>query len=134
MKVWLDDMLDSRDSSDRHTPLGWIGVKTALQACRLIKTGKVEAISLDHDLGVNSSGTEMCSGYVVAKYIEKMAFLNKIPRIESCEVHSANPVGKTKMVSALANASKFWDSNEYLASDTIIQEMNKMIIAAKRSK
>jgi hypothetical protein len=44
MKVYLDD--------ERPVPDGWIGCKTPSEAIELLKTGQVETISLDHDLGL----------------------------------------------------------------------------------
>lgn len=51
MKLWLDDQINDPDCPARKPPAEFIGVCTALQACRLIKKGKVEYISFDHDLG-----------------------------------------------------------------------------------
>lgn len=64
MKIWLDDQINDVSCPARHTPKGFIGVDSALKAIRLIKSGKVEFISFDHDLGDNK-----CSGYIVARYI-----------------------------------------------------------------
>ena len=102
MKLWLDDQINDPDCPARKPPVGFIGVCTALQACRLIKKGKVEYISFDHDLGDN-----VFSGYIVAKYCEKMAYLGKIGRIEG-DIHSANPQGKANIQAAMLSADRFW--------------------------
>lgn len=103
MKLWLDDMLDDPSSPDRHVPTGWVGAKTALQACRLLASGKITHISFDHDLGPSWAG----SGYLVARFIEKLAFNKKIPPL-SWEIHSANPVGAKNITLAMKSADKFF--------------------------
>jgi len=108
MNIWLDDQQDNPDSPERHVPEGWIGVKTALQACRHIRKGKVVKISFDHDLGDNAG-----SGYLVARYIEKQAFFCKIPQIQ-WQIHSANPVGRKNIEMAMNNADRLWKENVML--------------------
>lgn len=98
MKIWLDDQISDPDTPNRHTPEGWVGVRTALAACRLIKTGKVTEISFDHDLGPQLAGT----GYLVARYIEHMAYLGLRPPTWS--IHSANPVGRDNITKAMESA------------------------------
>jgi hypothetical protein len=102
MRIWLDDERPIRDGFDIH-------VKTASAAIELLKTGKVEKISLDHDLGDAQNGT----GYDVAKWIEEHAFHysrgydDGIPRIQT-SIHSQNPVGCANMAAALRNADRYW--------------------------
>jgi hypothetical protein len=70
--------------------LGFIGytvVKTYEEAIELLKTGKVEKASLDHDLGTEKTG------YDVICWMEEN---NVWPR-NGVIVHSQNPVGKQKM-------------------------------------
>jgi hypothetical protein len=43
MQVWLDDK--------RPAPPGWVWVKTVHDVQKLLSEGKVERMSLDHDLG-----------------------------------------------------------------------------------
>lgn len=102
MKIWLDDQINDKDCPDRHTPPGYVGVDSAIQAIRLIKSGMVEHISFDHDLGDNRF-----SGYIVAKYIEKYACFGKLSRI-TWDIHSANPVGANNIKSAMISAERFW--------------------------
>ncbi|QEZ47980.1 cyclic-phosphate processing receiver domain-containing protein [Cupriavidus oxalaticus] len=84
MKVFLDD--------ERPTPEGWCRVYWPDEAIRLLKTGAVEEISLDHDLGDDTRGT----GYDVILWIEEAVALRgfKTPRII---VHSANSSAVDKM-------------------------------------
>ena len=62
------------------------------EAIRLLETGKVEAISLDHDLGDDHRGT----GYDVVLWIEE-AVMTKRFRPPLIKVHSANPSAREKM-------------------------------------
>lgn len=84
MKVFLDD--------ERPTPEGWHRVYWPDEAIRLLETGAVEEISLDHDLGDDARGT----GYDVILWIEAAVALRgfKPPRII---VHSANSSAVDKM-------------------------------------
>lgn len=84
MKVYLDD--------ERQTPEGWTRVYWPDEAIRLIETGAVEVVSLDHDLGDDERGT----GYDVVLWIEEAVALRgfKPPRIL---VHSSNASAVEKM-------------------------------------
>lgn len=95
IQVWLDD--------ERPAPEGWLHLKTAQDAIRLIQTGRVAKISLDHDLGPPEAG----NGYQVATFMEECAAAGSIPEI-IWDIHSANPVGRKKMEQALDRASGFW--------------------------
>lgn len=94
MKVYLDD--------ERPTPNGWVGVKTAREAIELLKTGDVEVISLDHDLGPDPQ-----TGYDVAKWIEQAAHNGELGPIRM-RCHSASTVGKQNINAALRSAMRFW--------------------------
>lgn len=96
IKVWLDDERPMPAGFDRH-------VRTANEAIDIIKSGGVSLISLDHDLGEDSNGT----GYDVAKFIEEGAFLGTVPPME-VRVHSANPVGASRMRMCIENAKRYW--------------------------
>ncbi|RQR65674.1 hypothetical protein DIE18_04280 [Burkholderia sp. Bp9125] len=84
MKVYLDD--------ERPTPKGWVRVYWPDEAIRVLETGNVEEISLDHDLGDDERGT----GYDVILWIEEAVALRNFrpPRIT---VHSANSSAADKM-------------------------------------
>jgi hypothetical protein len=87
MRIYLDDL--------RTAPKGWIRVRTYEEAIRFLKTGKVEEISLDNDLGTEKEG------YDVAKWIERQVFETHFrpPRIW---IHSANPAAKANIRAATA--------------------------------
>ncbi|WP_458765923.1 cyclic-phosphate processing receiver domain-containing protein [Cupriavidus basilensis] len=84
MKVFLDD--------ERTTPEGWHRVYWPEEAIRLLETGIVEELSLDHDLGDDKHGT----GYDVILWIEEAVALRHFqpPRIT---IHSANSSAVEKM-------------------------------------
>lgn len=93
MKVYLDD--------ERKTPEGFVRVYWPDEAIKLLETGEVELISLDHDLGDDERGT----GYDVLLWIEEQVYLNgfKPPEII---VHSSNSSARQKMELAIANIKK----------------------------
>ena len=92
MKVYLDDF--------RPTPDGWVRVYWPDEAIKLLKTGNVEIISLDHDLGDDERGT----GYDVVLWIEEaVATQAFIP--PEIRVHSANTSARNKMEAGI-NAIK----------------------------
>ena len=93
MKVFLDD--------ERETPEGWVRVYWPDEAIALLKTGKVEEISLDHDLGDDERGT----GYDVVLWVEEAVVTQGFvpPRIK---VHSANSSARQKMEMGIAAIAK----------------------------
>jgi len=120
MRLWLDDIRPAPPGFDVH-------VKTAQDAIRLLKSGKVSEVSLDHDLGEGSDvGIDVGTGYDVAVWIERQAFDGTVPRIV-WNVHSANPVGRRRMELALQNADKFWDANASKKEASMSTKPPKMI-------
>lgn len=80
MKLWIDDL--------RTPPSGWTWAKTPDEAIDIINTSnKIDAISLDHDLGEDSDGQSLSTRPVLLFLIE-----NEIP-VGEVFVHTANPVG-----------------------------------------
>ena len=111
MKVWLDDQINDPETPRRHTPEGYVGSSSVLEVCRWIKEGKVEYISFDHDLG-DKCWLHPKGGYLVAKYIEWLAWSGKIKAI-SYDIHSANPVGEANIKMAMENAKVYWAWDRY---------------------
>jgi hypothetical protein len=93
LKVYLDD--------ERQTPDGWVRTYWPEEVIELLKTGNVEEISLDHDLGDDEHGT----GYDVVLWIEEQVFVNNFvpPRMK---VHSANSSARVKMESGIRSMEK----------------------------
>jgi hypothetical protein len=94
MWVFLDD--------ERATPSGWTRAYWPEEAIDLLRTGEVEEISLDHDLGDDQRGT----GYTVLLWIEDQVHLYgfKPPKIS---VHSANSSARLKMELAIQSIEKY---------------------------
>jgi hypothetical protein len=98
MRVWLDDVRDA--------PQGWIHVTTPEEAIELLRSGEVEEISLDHDLGLATPEYER-TGYDVLAWLEEAvatgAWKRPVPVIR---VHSGNPVGWRRMEQAIASIQR----------------------------
>lgn len=91
MKVFLDDIRMPPDNS-------WVIARGYQDAIYYLKTGKVTTISLDHDLG------EQHTGYDVCLWIEEKVFKKRFypPTIY---VHSANPVGRRRIEQSISKIS-----------------------------
>lgn len=98
MNVWLDDERPMPSDYDVH-------VKTAEEAIKLLETGNVSKISLDHDLG------QVKTGYDVAKWIEENAIKGTLKQLR-LRVHTQNPVGRKNICAALQNATRYWREEE----------------------
>lgn len=108
IKLWLDDERDPNSRKIQElfgAEPNMIWVKTVPAAISRLKSGNVEYISLDHDLGTTATG------YDVAKWIEEQAFNGTLNRI-NWAVHSMNTEGSKAIRNALLNADKYWDTNE----------------------
>ena len=88
-RVWLDDV--------RPAPEGWTRAYTAREAIALLETGGVVKISLDHDLG---DETTCGTGYEVATWIEEAVALHGFEP-PAIRIHSANVVGRERMQRAI---------------------------------
>lgn len=95
MKIYLDDI--------REAPEGWVRTYTPAQTIELLKdtANMVSHLSLDHDLGDDAN---IGTGYDVLLWIERA--IGATPRVlhyipENITVHSANPVGRDRMMRAI---------------------------------
>ena len=90
MKIYLDDL--------RPTPEGWIHAYWPDEVIEYLKTGKVDVVSLDHDLGDDDRGT----GYDVILWIEEAVATQGFtpPQIK---VHSANSAARVKMEAGITS-------------------------------
>lgn len=84
MKIWLDDI--------REAPEGWIQCKSPMTVIDLVRSNKVEEISLDFDLGLLEP-----SGIIVLDWIEVQVYTGFPIDIPIMHVHSSNPVGRKRM-------------------------------------
>ena len=87
MKLYLDD--------ERTPPDGWVRVKSAEMAIRLLKRGVVSELSLDHDLGRKKTG------YDVVQWMEKAVVTEGFIPPAKISIHTANPVGRRKIMAGL---------------------------------
>ena len=94
MRVYLDD--------ERQTPVGWVRVYWPDEAIELLKTGNVNEISLDHDLGDDDRGT----GYDVVLWVEE-AVITRGFKPPKMAVHSANSSARAKMKSGIENIGRY---------------------------
>lgn len=100
MKVFLDD--------EHATPEGWVHAWTSLETIRLLETGAVVEVSLDHDLGEPES--RVGNGYLVLAWIEEQAASGNravVPAI--IRTHTANPVARQRMLAAIASIKRLMD-------------------------
>lgn len=95
MKVYLDD--------ERPAPPGWQQVRWPEDAIRMLETGDVTHISLDHDLGDDDRGT----GYDVVLWIEK-AVATRAFKPPEITVHSANTSAREKMELGIRSIRRLW--------------------------
>jgi hypothetical protein len=93
MKVFLDDV--------RPTPEGWVRAYTPEEVIALLRTGRVEELSLDFDLGFRGE-EEWRTGEVVLKWIEERVFRGEADfELPEITIHSSNPVGRQRLRRAL---------------------------------
>lgn len=88
MKVFLDDI--------RPVPEGWTGCRWPEEVIALLKTGKVQALSLDHDLGHPRR-----TGMMVLDWLEAQVHEDPDFRVPPITLHTANPVGRQNMMRVL---------------------------------
>lgn len=100
INVYVDDL--------RDCPVGFVVARTFQEAIHLLENQEVDILSLDHDLGENTEGNLLPSGYDLVKYMcENGLRANKI------YIHTDNPVGRTNMYETLQGAKRrgFIDSD-----------------------
>lgn len=107
--LFLDDIRDV--SYVKNDGRIYMLARNVSEAKQLILTQGVPAhISFDHDLGSNSSGEILPSGYDLAKWMIDRSFDSveyNIPESFSWSVHSSNPVGKVNINGLLKSYMNF---------------------------
>lgn len=104
IRLWLDDIRDP----ERFGAGGYLWVKTADEAIRVLETGFVEFASLDHDLS-DEQMRAGARGEIVVPPGEKtgyhvVCFLEEHPEFwppEGTRVHSMNPAGVKRMLQVI---------------------------------
>jgi hypothetical protein len=106
LRVWLDD-----DLMYRAAPDGWVHVQTAWEAIKLLDSGHVVELSLDHDLGddqVNGRGID-----VINWLGEQQEVHGRLLWPREITIHSANAYGRDAMRRAIhADAGRRMRINE----------------------
>ena len=113
-KLYLDDIRTPKDPT-------YVISRTVEDAQKLVLScGVPFFISFDHDLGIDSDGNLLPTGYDFAKCLVEMDMdgIIKIPKDFSFTVHSANPVGAKNI-------------EEYLDQYLFVRESSKRISMAK---
>ncbi len=95
VRVFLDDERVPTGVPGLPEPDAWVIVRGADECIALLEAGGVEAVSLDHDLGA-----DVPTGYDVACWIEQAQAEGR-PVPARVYVHTANPVGRARMLAAL---------------------------------
>src|SRR5690606_41986839 len=91
MNVFLDDVRNPARCIEGYGYSDWVWVRTAEEAIELLRSGKVKAISLDHDLGIGQK-----TGYDVLLWMEEHDVWP-----ETIRIHSMNAVGRQRMLAVL---------------------------------
>lgn len=104
MNVYLDDI--------RTCPDGWVHVKTAKEAINVLANNKVEAISLDHDLG--EPEIENGTGNDVLLWIEEQVHTNPCYHCPVITVHSDNSSASYKMTLGIRAITTFLSKKQFI--------------------
>ena len=89
--MWLDDRRPPHPE-----PATWVWVRTPNEATKLLETGQVSELSLDHDLGLMDGEREE-TGYDVVLWIERAVATEGFAPPETIRVHSSNAPAAAKM-------------------------------------
>lgn len=88
INVYLDDL--------RPCPKGFLIARNINKAIYYLENYNVNVLSLDHDLGLDSGGNILPTGYDLVKYFcENNLYANKI------YIHTDNSVGRSNMYETL---------------------------------
>lgn len=93
--MFLDDERMPDGVPGLPEPDDWVIVRSAAECIALLETREVIAVSLDHDLGA-----DVPTGYDVACWLE-LAHAEGRPVPPQLYVHTANPVGRARILAAL---------------------------------
>jgi hypothetical protein len=87
----------------------WVWCKAPAEVIELLESGRVEVVSLDHDLGLHDGHREI-TGMDVLAWVEEKVALERFtpPRIE---IHSANPPAHERMLKAVAAIQRLHEAN-----------------------
>ena len=97
INIYLDDL--------RDCPKGFVLAKTIEEVKELMKLNNVEILSLDHDLGSDTKGNVLDTGYDLVKYL--CEYMNEENfSVDKIYLHTDNPVGRDNMFETLKGAQR----------------------------
>ena len=101
MKIWLDDLIDEKDSN-RVTPKGYVGAHSVNEAIELVENAikrgeEIELIDLDHDLGDYAK-----DGGDAPKFLDYLVEHEIFPPVK---FHTSNITGRDNMRTIV---NRFW--------------------------
>ena len=93
MKIWLDDLMDDRESN-RRVPQGFVGAHSVNEAIELVEFAishekEIEMVDLDHDLGDYAGDG--------GDAINFLHYLREHEIFPPVRLHTNNPVGYDNM-------------------------------------
>jgi hypothetical protein len=110
LKVWLDDEPQSPMRAALCPAPEWTHTRWPEETIELLKTGRVEHLSLDHDLGECHTHSKPRTGYDVLLWIEEQVKVHGFvpPRIR---IHSQNASARDKMKAACRQIHAYHQEN-----------------------
>jgi len=99
--VFLDD--------ERQTPENFVRTYNVQQTIDLLKTKRVQILSLDHDLGFEDDEE---TGYDVLLWIEREVVMHDFKPPKLIQIHSANSGARKKMNQAVEQIMKLSKQND----------------------
>lgn len=119
MNMWLDDVREPW----KYGYIGWEWVKNATDAIELLKTGRVERASLDHDLVIAHYSESRDDGFLFVDdgrtgYSVTLFLLENSQYFpsEGVNVHSLSEKGRARMLLTLKKAAHCARSSAYVTS------------------
>ena len=105
MKLFIDDVRDPPGGT-------WVVTRTYAEAAKAITDhlSTITHISFDHDLG------EEKTGYDLACLVEHLVWERKLESHPILTVHSANPVGRDRIMSAIRSTETLAGQNRVFNS------------------
>lgn len=93
INLYVDDL--------RDCPEGYVVARDMDEAIKFLEEYEIDVMSLDHDLGEDSEGNLLPTGYDLVKYFcENGLYVNKI------YIHTDNGVGRANMFETLKAAQR----------------------------
>lgn len=102
MRIYLDD--------ERPAPRGWILCRWPEEVIDLIRSGDVEAVDLDHDLGEGNEVTHPRTGMDVLKFLEEWVESGRSP--PHIMIHTMNASVRMLMVRVAKSIMSRWEAKE----------------------